>query len=286
MGHNRKESDIRGWRPSSFWIQRDGKAQVVGSGIAFPEGSKSKARRFSLFGAVARRTELKRLTSSTASHSTRLAPACALVVPHSVLALPAPGQLSRSAITRGLDAFDTISNMEMLERLWSVAEQEAKRTGSELSYVFDAIGLFLDRPLSNHGYDTTPVNSSTFASTGGDGVHYGLLFVDGKVNDDSPVVMTVPCNRPDEANVILGKNLHEFLCLGCQTGYFGLEQLVYQREETLALFQQPEPVSEREEQLLSLLKTELQLTPWKNVEARLDELNNKFMSLLKIAPQI
>jgi hypothetical protein len=97
--------------------------------------------------------------------------------------------------------------------------------------------------------------------------------------------MTVPCNGPDETNFIVGENLHEFLCLGCQIGYFGLEQLVYQREETLALLQNPESVSECEEYLLSLLKSEFHLGPWKNVETRLNELSNNYMGLLKTEPQ-
>ncbi len=47
----------------------------------------------------------------------------------------------------------------------------------------------------NFGYWCTPSNSITFATTGGDGVHYGLLDIGSGFNDESPVVMTVPAQR-------------------------------------------------------------------------------------------
>jgi hypothetical protein len=51
----------------------------------------------------------------------------------------------------------------------------------------------------------TPINSVAFATTCGDDVHFGLLAVEGKCGDSSPIVMTVPMagGSPEEANFIL-----------------------------------------------------------------------------------
>jgi hypothetical protein len=82
-------------------------------------------------------------------------------------------------------------------------------------------GTILYRPF------TTPKNSLSFASTGGDDVHFGLVAVNGKFGDASPVVMTVPMagDNPEELNFIVGETLRDFLCLGCERGFFDLEKL-------------------------------------------------------------
>jgi hypothetical protein len=187
--------------------------------------------------------------------------------------------------------------MKTLEKLWSIADKEAILANAESSDVFDPIGLMLIRPLRTMVYDSTPINSSTFAQTGGDGVHFNLVFLDGKVSEDSPVVMTVPMNSFQE-NLIVGENLLEFLCLGEQLGYFFLEQLVYDETRTIEWLQQPKkfisqeygvnpsgsfpPESFREqERLLSILRESFELKPWSNLKSRLDELQSKFMGMLE-----
>jgi hypothetical protein len=61
-------------------------------------------------------------------------------------------------------------------RLRTLAEQLAERTGDDPDLVFFPLGL---RLRGRHGGqwddDATPANSTTFASTGGDGVHFSLL---------------------------------------------------------------------------------------------------------------
>jgi len=188
--------------------------------------------------------------------------------------------------------------METLERLWNLADTEAERTNVKPASVFEPIGLILVRPLQNMGYTSTPRNSSTFAHTGGDGVHYGLVHLEGKVSSDSPVVMTVPMNF-DTENMIVGSSLHEFLCLGCEVGYFFLEQLTYEdsRSETIHLIYHPEewfeqnygdPELEADAQqircLLDLLRIEFQFKPWEQCERKLAELQRQFRSLLDIRP--
>jgi hypothetical protein len=187
--------------------------------------------------------------------------------------------------------------MKSLEKLWSIADKESEKANRKFSLVFDPVGLILFRPLIKNNYDSTPSNSSTFAQTGGDGVHYSLVTLEGKISEDSPVVMTVPMGYP-KVNLIVGENLLEFLCLGEQLGYFFLEQLIYNETKTIEWLLHPKafinkeygtnpsgvfpPESFREEErLLSILRETFELKPWNNLKSRLDELQNKFMGMLE-----
>jgi len=64
---------------------------------------------------------------------------------------------------------------ETLTKLWALTESELSEGALEWNDFFDPIGLILLGKLENLEYWCTPTNSITFASTGGDGVHYGLL---------------------------------------------------------------------------------------------------------------
>ena len=79
--------------------------------------------------------------------------------------------------------------------------------------------------------EATPRNSRIFAHTGGDGVHYCLLDA-APPSTDVPVVMVVPAS-PDTAQLIVGDSLDEFLALGSVSGFFFLEQLVYDRASAI-----------------------------------------------------
>ncbi|MDP8927890.1 MAG: hypothetical protein M3O70_04720, partial [Actinomycetota bacterium] len=112
-------------------------------------------------------------------------------------------------------------------RLWQLAQRVAVAIEGEPGYVFEPVGLCLEDPTQARAweYDATPVNATTFASTGGDGVHFSVVNVaDGA--DAAPVVMTVPMVF-DNPNHILAGSLREFLALGRWAGYFCLERLAY-----------------------------------------------------------
>lgn len=86
--------------------------------------------------------------------------------------------------------------------LWAVAGRTAHDAGEDLRYVFEPIGLILQPPGSPLpiGYDATPRDAITFASTGGDGVHFSAsLGVSGP-----HIVMTVPMQF-DRPNVVVGQ---------------------------------------------------------------------------------
>ena len=93
--------------------------------------------------------------------------------------------------------------LPLLNQLHEVDARATAKFGRQYGTVFD--GLQLSETLENYGYFCTPVNSSTFASTGGDGVHFSLVHINGKATDDSPVVMTCPMGV--KFNMIVGSNL-------------------------------------------------------------------------------
>jgi len=182
-----------------------------------------------------------------------------------------------------------------LQRLWFLAEREAEKVGVEAKYVFESIGLTLWQPLTRDcWYDATPRNTSTFADVGGDGVHYGLLHIEGQVYEDSPVVMTVPSNF-DKPNMFVGKDLIEFLSLGCQVGYGDFEQLLYYPDKAVEWLSHPEtgllvkgdfepyfvvePIGQIDYPL-NVLVQEFDLRPWEDIERRLAELQERYLPIL------
>ncbi len=178
--------------------------------------------------------------------------------------------------------FPSFPNLKLLQTLWYVAEQEQ---------TLDPIGLILHYPLERNWYHNTPLNVSTFADTGGDGVHYSLLDLEGSLSDRSPVVMTVPMNWPDY-NLVVGKDLHDFLCLGCQIGYFSLEQLTYgdSKSELIYDIEHPDeffaqdidakdtPIMKHQ---LAALTSSFSLRPWTNIGEKLEGLQRQFGTLIK-----
>ncbi|MBI2845879.1 MAG: hypothetical protein HYX86_04970 [Chloroflexi bacterium] len=182
---------------------------------------------------------------------------------------------------------------KLLEKLWELAQQEAQRTGTSFEMVFDPIGLRLERPLTTWTYSSTPLNSSTFASTGGDGVSFGLVHIYGEISDNSPVVMTAPMAF-SQPNTIVGSHLSEFLSLGCQVGYLALEELAYDLENAISWLKHPDqwfakcydgPLEAHlveVQSLLQLLREKFSLEPWEKIEERLAELQLKFMPSLRL----
>ena len=176
--------------------------------------------------------------------------------------------------------------MKLLQQLWELAKREGNKRNKSPSSTFVDLGLWLGdiTKLDNADYWCTPKNSTTFAGTGGDGVHFGLLHMDGKIMDTSPVVMTVPMMF-DRPNIIVGKDLLEFLCLGYDVGYFILEQLAYYdgRQEIIEQIKDHQSQMDDEEQeLLQILRGEFHLKPWTNVGVRLNELHQQYHHLLQL----
>ncbi|MFJ5540723.1 hypothetical protein [Micromonospora chalcea] len=132
-------------------------------------------------------------------------------------------------------------------------------------------------------YDATPVNATTFASTGGDGVDFSVVNVADR-DDATPVVMTVPMAfRQPEPH--LAGSLREFLALGSWAGYFCLERLAYGwgRQEAITCLEAGRPPEDAGEALLLRhLAEEFDVRPWRNVERRLGELDVMHRSRLQL----
>lgn len=171
-----------------------------------------------------------------------------------------------------------------MDQLWALADNVAAsgRTDGEL---FGECGLFLVRPLVRWEYFCTPLNTLTFASTGGDGVHYGLLSIAGAPFDQLPVVMTVPMS--DQNNVVVAETLKEFLGLGYFVGWFSLEQLSYDANWAVSYFSQPDPDTwpEREKEL-RLIRDELSIKYAALSLSRIQDLSDQYLSLLVLPESV
>jgi hypothetical protein len=128
-------------------------------------------------------------------------------------------------------------------------------------------------------YASTPKNSITFATTGGEGVHFGILTDHNHPKGPNPVVMTVPMMSK---NIILAENLDEFLGIGYYNGWFGLEQLVYDFDDTIAYYSSPDDnLSKEETNFLELVREEFKIVYSPLTTRRLEELGTKYLNALR-----
>lgn len=173
-----------------------------------------------------------------------------------------------------------------LERLWAlggIRDGVDPPGGTPLA----GVGLIPCIPLERMaGYPCTPLNSTTFARTGGDGVHFGLLHLDDRPIDEAPVVLTTPV--ADKPNVVVGETLREFLALGCRLGYHALAVLAFHDgvEQFLSLRPRDYRVGRRDAQFLRLITQELGLVPWQDVPSRLAELQERYLGEVHWPPPL
>src|SRR5688572_1018832 len=137
--------------------------------------------------------------------------------------------------TRTTDVMESKVDLDAV--LAALRELSVGTSSSPEAFLLDH-GLRVHPTLERWTYAPTPVNSVTFASTGGDGVHFGLLQGLSTTSRDGPVVMTVPMAALDhvrDANHVVAESIREFLGLGCVRGWCELEQLAYRSEYALEL---------------------------------------------------
>lgn len=118
--------------------------------------------------------------------------------------------------------------MITLEQLWDACDRIAADRGARSVEVLQPAGIYLVRPLERFQYDRTPTNSLTFAHTGMDGEHFGMLGRDPSRTGSQPVVMTVPMAFREDwtDNLVIAEDLEEFLRLGCQVGWWYLPDIL------------------------------------------------------------
>jgi hypothetical protein len=170
--------------------------------------------------------------------------------------------------------------------LWALAERLGTHPDTGPDYTFYPLGLGLHGRYGSHQpYDATPGNSMTFASTGGDGVHFSLLRT--TTPGPAPVVMTVPMQF-DAPNHVVGASLREFLALGCRTGYYHLDKLAYGSGRQAEAYHlehgkwegtgwDGETAEATVLELLAVLTREFSLAPWPDVPQRLAELQSRYL---------
>ena len=140
----------------------------------------------------------------------------------------------------------------------------ARETRTSEEVVLAPTGLIIQPEGTNRDLWCTPVNSTTFAATGGDNVHFGLLRVAEAAA--APVVMTVP--MAEQPNLVLADDFVSFLSLGYHVGFFFLEQFVYDWDEAVEIHAgRREKPAARELRLLERLREEFDLQPIANPEA-------------------
>jgi hypothetical protein len=129
----------------------------------------------------------------------------------------------------------------------------------------------------------TPINTVAFATTCGDDVHFGMLSTDGAFGDASPIVMTVPMADNDRmnCNFIVGETLHDFLCLGCDHGFFALEKLAYSwKTELFSDYgRQAEPSGDQI--FYERFRAAFSLSPWPEIEQRQKDLDSRYKPKLE-----
>jgi hypothetical protein len=171
-----------------------------------------------------------------------------------------------------------------VDDLWRVHDVIAERFPHEyLDLGLGAIGLFLHRNPANAGYPSTPKSSVTFASLGVDGIHISSLTSGADVDPNAPVVLTTPMEF-DAPNRIVGRTLHDFLCLGCRHGYTYLANLAVHPDATVGYFSKPptEFLDDRAPAILEVVSETWALSPWTDVPGHFTELDNDFGPLIRV----
>ncbi len=171
--------------------------------------------------------------------------------------------------------------MVTIEDFWRIDDQIKATWGKKLYQHIDYCGLEPVRPLQHHGYFCTPTNSLTFAATGGDGVHFGIVTSSKQKEAVGPVVMTVP--MADTKNVVVAENLEEFFSLGYYAGWFALEEIVYDLEGIIEYYAKPDAeLTKQQTAFLEMIRKELPIQHIPLMKVRLNELEKAYLPLLKI----
>jgi hypothetical protein len=164
-------------------------------------------------------------------------------------------------------------------RFQDCAADLARARGTATAAVFEPIGLILLRDHSHQEYFCTPLNSVTFATTGGDGVHFGFLQVEHRPR--MPIVMTVPMS--DAYNLVIAEDFHEFLQLGYHAGYFSLEQFVHDPEWAARFHSREDPeMDAAQKSLLAHLREEFQLKPLPDIGGRVREVHRTYAQSVRL----
>jgi hypothetical protein len=178
-------------------------------------------------------------------------------------------------------------------RLLTVDRAAKKRFSKQVERGLACLGLRIAPAVCLSGYYCSPVNAIQFASNGAEAVFSFMIFA-GQVSDATPIVLT--CVGPGEQhNFIVGKSLHDFLCLGYHRGFFALEQMGYHLDQTLNRMTsgrwKPKDefdwyngfgVNDEQRPVLHYLRQRMRLAPWRNAGRKFAELQRTFLPHLEL----
>lgn len=172
-----------------------------------------------------------------------------------------------------------------IQDYWRVHDQIKARYGKHSYKHIDYCGLVPIRPMKREEYGCTPHNTLSFATTAGDGVHFGFMGDPATDINDGPVVMTVPMAKNN--NIIVAESFAEFLAIGIQIGWFGLEQLAYDLDSTISDYEQPDPDMSSEARLfLEMIQQEMPIAFTPLSKIRLAELHDRYFHQLIINDEV
>ena len=171
-----------------------------------------------------------------------------------------------------------------LQALYDAAEAIGPQFNLSAEAVFDYSGLILEIPPVRNWIDwCTPRNVLTFATTGGDSVHYSYLVDERLPAGVCPIVMTLPC--ASELSLVIAESFQEFFDYGYYVGWRELEQLYYEDEKGEACFHEAsQSLNNLGMQQLPLLHKALNMQAVLPTLQRFGDLQQKYQALLNIPP--
>jgi hypothetical protein len=178
-----------------------------------------------------------------------------------------------------MKTFPSLNRLKLLEQEMKTDSSRRYRRNKWES-ILGSVGLMLIEPCFGYCEDT-PQRVLSFAETGGESVHFGFLKTSQQISERSPVVLCVPVANYAK---VIAEDLAEFLSIGCEHGWFDLEQLAYAYEETIRLYSDPErkrPLTwPQKNNVLEKIRETLGVS-WRPLNsARLNCLSERYSSLL------
>jgi hypothetical protein len=186
--------------------------------------------------------------------------------------------------------------VELRSRTWkkllAIDRSIRERFPNRVSPGLEILGLRITPVPHVESYHSSPVNALSFAHNGAEAV-FSLLLLAEQVTDESPVLLTC-VGASEQHNFIVGKSLHEFLCLGYHRGFFALEQMGYDSKRTLKLLTsarwKPQSetdwllgfgVNDEQQPVLEHFRKALKLRPWRDSQRKFARLQ-RYLLLLEL----
>jgi hypothetical protein len=176
-------------------------------------------------------------------------------------------------------------------KLLALDQSSRKRFSNQVAPGLECLGLRIAPELSLSGYFCSPVNAIQFANNGAEALFSFMIF-GGQINDSTPIVLTC-VGAGEQHNFIVGKSLHEFLCLGYYRGFFVMEQLGYHTDRMLRRLTagrwKPRlkadwgfGVSDEHRPVLKYVRRRLKLRPWRDPVRKFAALQRTYLPHLEL----